>query len=57
MKQESPFTGFALKARVSILEGSEPSNQELIKLAQTGGCFDFLANEPDIYTCEDGEPV
>jgi hypothetical protein len=57
MKQESPFTGFALKARVSILEGSEPSNQELIKLAQTGGCFDFLANEPDIYTWEDGEPV
>ncbi|GAX36412.1 hypothetical protein [Nodularia sp. NIES-3585] len=44
-------------ARELFFEGSEPSNQELIKLAETGGCFYFLANEPDIYTCEDGEPV
>jgi hypothetical protein len=43
--------------RELFLESSEPSNQELIKLAESGGCFDFLANEPDIYTCEDGEPV
>ena len=43
--------------RELFLESSEPSNQELIQLAESGGCFDFLANEPDIYTCEDGEPV
>ncbi len=34
-----------------------PSTQELIQLAQSGGCFDFLYDEPDIYTLEDGEPI
>ena len=34
-----------------------PSNSELIQLAESGGCFDFLNNEPDIYTLEDGEPI
>ncbi|MGL5058891.1 MAG: hypothetical protein ACRC62_02830 [Microcoleus sp.] len=34
-----------------------PSTQELVQLAQIGGCFDFLCDEPDIYTIEDGEPI
>ena len=34
-----------------------PSNSELIQLAESGGCFDFLNNEPDIYTLEDGETI
>jgi hypothetical protein len=34
-----------------------PSNQELVQLAQKGGCFEFLHDEPDIYTREDGEPI
>jgi hypothetical protein len=34
-----------------------PSAKELENLAQTGGAFDFLNNEPDIYTLEDGEPI
>ena len=35
----------------------EPSTQELMSLASRGGAFDFLRNEPDTYTIEDGEPV
>jgi hypothetical protein len=35
----------------------EPSIQELMHLAEQGGAFDFLHEEPDIYTLEDGEPV
>lgn len=40
-----------------FLDDSEPSTQELMNLAQTGGAFNFLYDEPDIYTLEDGEPV
>ena len=34
-----------------------PSTAELIHLAQAGKAFDFLYDEPDLYTLEDGEPV
>jgi hypothetical protein len=34
-----------------------PSAKELENLAQTGGSFNFLEDEPDIYTLEDGEPI
>lgn len=40
-----------------FLELSEPSTEELMKLAQTGESLNFLYNEPDLYTLEDGEPV
>lgn len=36
---------------------SEPSTLELMQLSQTGNSFDFLLDEPDIYTSEDGGPV
>jgi hypothetical protein len=47
----------------SLLEGklffdsSEPSTRDLVLLAQTGGAFNFLENEPDIYSLDDGEPI
>lgn len=40
-----------------FLELSEPSTEEIMKLAQTGESLNFLYNEPDLYTLEDGEPV
>jgi hypothetical protein len=40
-----------------FLDLSEPSVKEIEKLAQKGGSFDFLYNEPELYTLEDGEPV
>jgi hypothetical protein len=36
---------------------SEPTTYEIMKLAQSGGAFDFLADEPDLYSLEDGEPI
>jgi hypothetical protein len=36
---------------------SEPSTKELMQLAQNGNSFDFLKDEPDIYSLEDGEPI
>jgi hypothetical protein len=35
----------------------EVSNRDLMNLAMAGGSFDFLYDEPDLYTLEDGEPV
>ena len=34
-----------------------PEGMELSAIAQYGGAFDWLADEPDLYTLEDGEPV
>ncbi len=34
-----------------------PSTVEITQLAQNGGVFQFLQDEPDIYTLEDGEPI
>jgi hypothetical protein len=36
---------------------SEPSTQELMQLAQQGGAFNFLHDEPDIYSLADGEAI
>jgi hypothetical protein len=38
-------------------EPSEPSTQELMQLAQRGGAFEFLHDEPDLYSLTDGEPI
>lgn len=34
-----------------------PTAAELAALAQHGGAFDWLADEPDLYSSDDGEPV
>lgn len=34
-----------------------PSSNELMYLAEKGKAFDFLHDEPDLYSLEDGEPV
>ena len=35
----------------------EPTTDELATLALRGGSFDFLADELDLYSLEDGEPI
>ncbi len=49
-----------------VLRGGEPvappqdeelSSADLAAVAQHGGAFDWLRDEPDIYGPEDGEPV
>lgn len=37
--------------------GDSPTSAELAALAQHGGAFDWLADEPELYTLSDGEPV
>jgi len=34
-----------------------PSTVEITQLGQSGGAFQFLDDEPDIYTLEDGQPI
>ena len=46
-----------LLERKLFFDESEPSTPELMQLAQTGNSFDFLQDEPDIYSLKDGEPV
>jgi hypothetical protein len=33
------------------------TSEELMQLAMQGDVFDFLQDEPDLYTFEDGEPI
>ena len=48
-----------------LVAGGEPiarasddlTSTDLTALAQHGGSFDWLAEEPDLYTVEDGEPL
>lgn len=38
-------------------DSAELSNQDLAELAQAGQAFDDLAQEPELYSFTDGEPV
>jgi hypothetical protein len=40
-----------------FFDSSNPSTRNLMQLAQIGGSFNFLYDEPDLYTLEDGEPI
>ena len=35
----------------------EPSTDELLRLSAASGAFDWLADEPDLYSAADGEPL
>jgi hypothetical protein len=39
------------------IDRTAPSTNEIMVLAQSGNSFDFLYDEPDLYTLNDGEPV
>ncbi len=52
----SPEERLALKKQL-FFNISEPSTQELIQLAQNSSSYNFLHNEPDLYTIEDGKGV
>ena len=49
LQSESPAPQF--------IDFSVPSGDEMMALAHTGKSFDFLADEPDLYTIADGEPI
>ena len=39
------------------LEEDDVSTDDLMALAERGGAFDWLKDEPDLYSTADGEPV
>lgn len=52
----SPQEQAVLAAKLGAIV-QEPTPQELTQLVQVGGSFEFLQNEPDLYTLDDGEPL
>ncbi|MBW4630721.1 MAG: hypothetical protein KME30_02105 [Iphinoe sp. HA4291-MV1] len=40
-----------------FFDSSHPLTHDLMQLTQYDKVFDFLYNEPDLYTLEDGEPI
>jgi hypothetical protein len=42
---------------IARLQDEAPTGAELAALAEHGGAFDWLADEPDFYSAGDGEPV
>lgn len=38
-------------------DDAPPTAAELAAIAASGGAFDWLADEPDLYSLADGEPV
>jgi hypothetical protein len=44
-------------APVTLTTGDIPDSVALAELAQHSGALDWLADEPDLYGIEDGEPV
>ncbi|MBO0349097.1 hypothetical protein J0895_08270 [Phormidium pseudopriestleyi FRX01] len=52
----SPEDRAALEEK-QFFDNAYPSNPEAINLALHTNSFDFLNEEPDLYTLEDGEPI
>ena len=52
----SPEERLLLEAKL-FYENSEPTTLELMQLTQKSGSLNFLRQEPDLYTLEDGEPI
>ena len=42
---------------VTLPPEGELDSQELAEIAADGGAFEWLADEPDLYSLDDGEPV
>jgi hypothetical protein len=40
-----------------FFDDRQVSTKDIMNLASKGHSFDFLNDEPDLYTLEDGEPV
>jgi hypothetical protein len=54
LADEMKRRGIALRQRVRVvvetLNGGELDDLPLARMAETGGAFDFLADEPDLYS-------
>ncbi len=52
----SPEEQAALTEKL-FLDSAYPSTSDIMTLALQGGSFDFLHDEPDLYSLDDGEPI
>lgn len=52
----SPEEQAVLEERL-FFNSTYPSTPDIINLALQGGSFDFLNDEPDLYSLDDGEPI
>ncbi len=52
----SPEEQAVLAAKLCF-DPAAPSTADVLTLALRGGSFDFLYNEPDLYSLDDGEPM
>jgi hypothetical protein len=46
-----------MKQIIRTIDDSESTLFEIMQLSQKGGAFDFLDDEPNLYTLEDGDSV
>ena len=65
-RRKTPVSGLIMEYVEYLLSGGQPPSsheaglpihRDLAALAQHGGAFDWLADEPDLYSAEDGAPV
>jgi ubiquinone/menaquinone biosynthesis C-methylase UbiE len=49
--------GLFVGVKVRVSPSDQPTSRDLADLAMHGGALDWLAEEPDLYSREDGEPV
>lgn len=52
----SPEERSTLEERL-FFNADDPTSDDLVTVALQGGSFDFLADEPDLYSDTDGEPI
>mgnify|MGYP001123944215 CR=1 FL=1 len=52
----SPEEQAVLEERL-FFNSTYPSTPDILTLALQGGSFDFLNDEPDLYSLDDGEPM
>ena len=51
------YVDHLLSGGAPIQAAEIPAGGELARLAQEGGALDWLADEPDLYSLRDGEPL
>jgi len=57
MERFAAYLVLRRKIAAEQIHSDDISSEELMRLAMQGGGFDWLAQEPDTYSIEDGEPV
>ena len=52
----SDYLEYLAAGGAPVIEGDDLPIEGMMKIIENGGAFDWLKDEPDLYTLEDGEP-